>query len=489
MSWTKKIHTLNKSTQHQDQSTNHNNYLFKIICLLGIISVIQGCSYFSSAESTPSVVAIPDEWASATSQPEDLVHPWLDELADPQLNTLVEEAFEHNPSILSLNATTDIAEQQTWLSWSLFWPQVDAGLRASRNKRNNAGGFAVSTGPVNTFGFSMDFIWEIDLWYKLGNELEATEHEKTASDSDLHAAKLSLAANIAKTWFDGIVAIQQVNLAEKTINSFRNALEIIEQGYNRGLYQALDVRLARTNLLNAQGRKQNFLRVQDQTTRILEVLLGRYPSGQFQFPAQLPNANQPLPNSVPSTLLDRRPDIIAAAERFFASDQRMLKARKNMFPTIQISGGGGTSSREAKDVFNPEFIIWNIAGNLTQPLFHGGQLFAERNQAEAQVRLAAANYAQVVLQAFQEVETTMAAEHWLRKQQELLNDETKESREAERLAENDYVTGLADITTLLEAQRRAFDSENNLLDMRKQRLQNRVNLYLALGGPVINIKQ
>ncbi len=462
--------------------------IFNLLAVTYLGLTLSGCSYFTAVDSAPKTISIPLQWSASNTQQQDSVHPWLNQFAEPQLNALIAEAFVQNPSIQGLIAGIDIAEQQTWLSWSAFWPQFDAGLRGSRNKRSSAGGFSVSAKPTNTFGFSLDFIWEIDLWYKLGNELEASEYEKTAAQSDLAAAQLSLAANITKTWFDGVVIVQQVKLADKTINSFSNALEIIEQGYDRGIYQALDVRLARSNLLNAKGRKQNFLQIQDQTTRTLEFFLGRYPSASFEFPEYLPVVTQVLPNSVPATLLARRPDIIAAAQRFFASDQRMLKARKNMLPTIQLSGTGGTSSRKVEDIFNPQLLIWNIAGNLTQPLFHGAQLFAERSQAEARVKQAAASYALVVLQALREVETTMAAEQWLRKQQELLKAESIESREAERLAENNYISGLTDIITLLDAQRRAFDSENNLLDMRRQRLQNRVNLYLALGGPVVNPK-
>ncbi|MCK5830662.1 MAG: efflux transporter outer membrane subunit [Methylococcales bacterium] len=454
--------------------------------LLLISLSLSGCSYFSAVESTPDTVAIPEQWSSSTA-PQDFVHPWLTEFSDPQLSALVKEAFEKNPSIQGLIAGITIAEDQTWLSTSAFWPKINAGLSASRNKRNNATGIAVSSSRSNNVGFSLDFLWEIDLWYKLGNELEATEHEKTASESDLQAAQLSLAANITKVWFDAIVANEQVILTQKTITSFSNALEIIEQGYDRGIYKALDVRLARSNLLSAKGRKENYLKIRDESTRTVEFLLGRYPSASIKIPNQLPTVSQSLPNSVPSTLLDRRPDIIAAAERFFATDQRLLKARKNMLPTIQISGRGGTSTKKLDDIFNPEFLIWNIAGNLAQPLFHGSQLFAERSQAEARVKQAAADYAQVVLQALREVETTMAAEQWLKNQQILLTAEIEESKEAERLAEDDYVAGLTDIITLLEAQQRAFESKNNWLEMKKQRLQNRVNLYLALGGPVLTI--
>jgi len=459
-----------------------------IPCILSVALTLPGCSYFSAVDSAPETVQIPGQWESATTLTPEPVRPWLDEFSAPELNTLVEEALLKNPGIQSLMAGILIAEEQTWLSWSAFWPKINAGLRASRNQRSNAAGFSVSSPRTNNVGFSLDFLWEIDLWYKLGNDLEASEFEKTASVSDLHAAQLSLAANISKTWFDAIVASQQVKLAEKTILSFKNALDIIDRGYDRGLYQALDVRLARSSLLSAKGRKQNFLKIQDESTRILESLLGRYPSASLKLPEQLPTVTQPLPNSVPSSLLERRPDIIAAEQRFFATDQRMLKARKNMFPTIQISGNGGTSTQKLDEIFNPEFLIWNIAGNLTQPLFHGSQLFAERSQAEARVKQAAADYAQVVLTAFQEVETTMAAEKWLQNQQDLLQAETVESNEAERLAEDDYITGLTDIITLLAAQRRAFDSENSLLELRKQRLQNRVNLYLALGGPVLTAK-
>ncbi len=383
--------------------------LMMVSCLVASGFINTGCSYFSPVESAPETIKIPEQWSTSSVKTQQLepVNPWLDEFSAPELNQLVDEALKQNPGIQSLIAGISIAEEQTWLSWSAFWPQINAGLRASRNKRSNAGGFSVSSRRNDNFGFSLDFLWEIDLWYKLGNELEATEHEKTASVSDLHAAELSLAANIAKIWFDAIVAAQQVKLADETINSFNNALEIIEQGYDRGIYQALDVRLARTSLLNARGRKENFLKIQDESIRSLEFFLGRYPSASLQLPDQLPTVTRTLPNSVPSSLLQRRPDIIAAAERFFASDQRMLKARKNMLPTIQLSGSGGTSTQKAEEIFTPESLIWNLAGNLAQPLLHGSQLFAERSQAEARVKKAAADYAQVVLQAFREVETTM----------------------------------------------------------------------------------
>lgn len=449
---------------------------------------LQSCSYFSATDTMPDTVPIPETWSSLPDAEQESVKPWLNDFADPQLTTLVEEALAQNPSIQSLIADVEIADEQTWVTWSGFWPKFDASFKGSRFQRNTAAGFSVATKPRDNFGFNLDFLWEVDLWYRLGNELSAAEHDKTAMVADLQAARLSLAANIAKSWFDVVTAKQQLQLAAQTIVSFSHTLEIVEQGYDRGLYQAVDVRLARTNLLNAQGRKQNFLKLLDETTRSLEAFVGRYPSANLETPNQLPDMDRPLPNSLPAELLQRRPDILAAGERFLASDERLRKARKNMLPTIQLSATGGTSTKKFKDIFNPENLIWNVGGNLLLPLIHGGQLFAERSLAEARVKKAAADYAQVVLQAFKEVETTLAADQWLLNQQVLLQAEVVESKEAQRLAEEEYLTGLTDIVTLLESQRRALSAESNLLDMRKQRLQNRVNLYLALGGPVLESK-
>lgn len=450
---------------------------------------LQSCSYFSATDTLPDTVPIPETWSSLPNAEQQAVKPWLNDFADPALTALVEQALAQNPSIQSLIADVEIADEQTWVTWSGFWPKLDASVKGSRFQRNSAAGFAVAPKPRDNFGFNLDFLWEVDLWYRLGNELSAAEHDKTALVADLQAARLSLAANIAKSWFDVISAKQQLALSEQTIASFNRALEIVEQGYDRGLYQAIDVRLARTNLLNAQGRKQGFLQLVDETTRTLEALVGQYPAASQQTPNRLPDLNQPLPNSVPAELLQRRPDILAAGERFLASDERLRKARKNMLPTIQLTASGGTSTKRMKDIFNPENLIWNIGGNLAQPLIHGGQLFAERSLAEAKVKKAAADYAQVVLQAFREVETTLAAEQWLLNQQQLLSYAVIEAKEAQRLAEEEYLTGLSDIITLLEAQRSALSAESNLLDMRKQRLQNRVNLYLALGGPLFEAKQ
>lgn len=467
------------------KNTTQTTRSFGLVLWVVISSLLlPGCSFFVGTKAASQKFAIPKRWSTHIDSAASPVRPWLDDFNQPQLTEFVQEAFANNPNLLGLAASVEIAQQQTWIAGATRWPQLDAGIRGSRSKRSTTTGFRLSSPRTTNYGFSLDFLWEIDLWNRLGNQQEAAELDQAAAEADLKAAQLSLAANLVKTWFDATTAKQQIELASKTIQSFKNALEIIEQGYDRGLYRALDVRLARTSLLGAISREQVFRRAQDQAIRSLEFFLGRYPAGAVKLPSHLPVITEPIPTSIPAELLERRPDILAASQRFYASDQRFLEAGKNLLPSISITANGGTSTRKLGDLFNPEALIWNIASSLTQPLFHGGSLFAARNQAESSRKLAAAKYTEVLLQAFREVETTLAAEQWFTIQEKTLMEASRESREAERLAEDDYVAGLTDIATLLEAQRRAFDAENGLLDIRNQQLQNRVNLYLALGGPI-----
>ena len=454
-----------------------------LLTVLGLL-LLPGCSLFVGAKAPPQEFVIPQRWSTDIDSTASPLRPWLDNFNQPQLTELIQEAFTKNPNLQALAASMEIARQQTWIAGATRWPQMDAGIRPSRSKRSSTAGFSLSSSRTTNYGFSLDFLWEIDLWNRLGNRQEATELDQAAAEADLKAAQLSLAANLVKTWFEATTAGQQIELARKTIQSFKNALEIIEQGYERGLNRVLDVRLARTNLLGAISREQVFRRTKDQAVRSLEFFLGRYPAGALEVPPRLPVISEPIPVSIPAKLLERRPDIIAASQRFYASDQRFLEAGKNLLPAISLTANGGTSTRKLGDLFNPEALIWNIASSLTQPLFHGGSLLAARDQAKSSRELAAANYTEVLLQAFREVETTMAADQWFTIQEQTLMEASRESREAERLAEDDYVAGLTDIATLLEAQRQAFDAENGLLEIRSQQLQNRVNLYLALGGSV-----
>ena len=461
-----------------------NKFVFIVLC----VSLLSACSAFKERSLAPDFVVVPEEWGQKKTD-KNLPSFWLEEFDQPELRVYLDEAFNKNPTLLSQVAVVRLARQQINTAGSGRWPQFSAGLGSSRNKRSNSSGYSLSSEYSTSYNLSLDFNWEVDLWNRLGNGVKAKVYDAEAAQADFEAARLSLAANIVKTWFGAIEAKQQLHLSKQTVENYKSVLEVVEQGYDYGLYRALDVRLARANMLGAKGRLQTYRIAKDQALRSLEVLLGRYPSASLELPNALPVMKDNVSAGVPATLLRRRPDVIAAVARFKAFDQHYIQAKKNRLPSIRLTGSGGTSISDFKDVLNADFLVWNFASGLVQPLFEGGRLDALRDEAEIRLEQSENLYKQTVLGALQEVEMLLSSTRWLHEQGQALEKTVDEANEAELLAGEDYVSGLSDINTLLQTQRQAFDAKSGLLALKKLQLQNRVNLYLALGGPIVEERE
>jgi outer membrane protein TolC len=240
--------------------------------------------------------------------------------------------------------------------------------------------------------------------------------------------------------------------------------------------------LGKAEVASAKSRLEARHRVLDATRRVLETVLGRYPSAELEVAAELPTMSAAVPAGLPSQLLQRRPDMVSAAIRLEASRSRLKGERKNRLPALRLTGNGGTSTDALQDVLNFNFLIWNIAVGLTQPVFNAGRLKARVALAEAQEDQAIAEFAGAALIAFREVETALKNEEYLKKQEVALRQAVEESQAAEAKALEDYSGGLVEIITLLTAQRRTFQVQSELIAIQSVLLENRVALYLALGG-------
>jgi NodT family efflux transporter outer membrane factor (OMF) lipoprotein len=214
----------------------------------------------------------------------------------------------------------------------------------------------------------------------------------------------------------------------------------------------------------------------------LEILLGRYPAGKLTLGTTLPEPAGAIPAGLPSGLLERRPDLVAARRRLEAADWRVSEARAGLFPRISLTAAGGTSTEELSDLLDSDFKVWNLAANLAQPIFEGGRLRAGVDLSKAQTREALAAYQAAALRAFGEVETALGAErHLARREKELENAATQYGA-ALRLAKMRYDAGLDTFITYLDVQRRSLEVEVQWVSIRRARLDNRVDLHLALSG-------
>ena len=287
---------------------------------------------------------------------------------------------------------------------------------------------------------------------------------------------------MAGAWFAAVEARRQEALALETVTSFESNLTTVEERFRQGLSPALDVRLTRANVASARATHSQRRRQADLAVRQLEVLLGRYPAGSLESDEWLVDLPVDVPAGLPADLLERRPDIRASAQRLVSADASLIESRRALLPAIRLTGSYGRASSELENLLEDPFDVWSLVGNITAPVFQGGRLRANVDRSEARREEALANFRDITLTAFREVESALAGESYLRDQLDAVRSSASESIGAQELAEERYERGLVDIITVLESQRRAFTSRSAVLSVQNQLLQNRIQLYLSLGG-------
>ena len=407
---------------------------------------------------------------------------WLENFGDPVLEGLVEEALTHNYDLQTVAARVRAAQAATAVSGAELWPQIAGNLSGNRAKTSSIGGVPFQGGRFDNFKLSLDLSWEMDLWGRIRDARSASVANWQASEADYRAARLSLAGKIGRAWFNAIEAELQLRLAEKSLESFEANLSILEERFRAGIANALDLRLTRANVAGARDALHAQFRQRDIIVRSLEILLGRYPSAQLELVETLPEAKLPVPAGLPADLLKRRPDIVAAERRFAAAAESLKIAQKDLLPRINLAGSGGTSGEKFDALLDENLKVWQIGGNLSQPVFQGGRLQGRIRQSRAEYEAALAAFREVALRAFREVETALAALSFTAEQKVSLQKAVEEYSEAEKLAWDRYQKGLEDIITVLESQRRAFEAKRRLLSVANLLLQNQVDIHLALGG-------
>ena len=442
-----------------------------------IMTLLLSCQTFDKSHvRAVKIEAMPEKWTGAENSKN--VTAWVKDFKDDQLNDLIHEALKNNWDFQASAARLEEAYALAKIAGAKRLPTLNLESSASR-ARAGSGDIRQHS---NEYGLFARLNWEIDIWGKLKDGKEAAEASFRSQAYTYNSVRLSLASSVSRFWFNAVEAKLQLILAEETEKSFLNTYEIIDERFKRGISEALDVRLAKVDLANArqntQQRKANF----DGAVRSLEVLLGRYPKGEIAVNKTLPEIIENIPLGLPAEMLNRRPDIQAALESLQAANYTVSEKKKELLPGITLSASVGNRAESVEDIFNAEKILWNLAGSLTQPIFQGGEIRARIDQAKAREKIEFVNLMQLVYNAWLEVETASNAEKFLIEKEKQISISVDESQKAFELARDRYSKGLSDIITLLVSQRSEFTGRSRLLDVKLQRLLNRLNLYLALGG-------
>ena len=378
-----------------------------------------------------------------------------------------------------------LGEDVTMTGASLL-PNAKANLAGSKTKRNLIGfNFPNSSTSFTSESFSsgINISWELDLWGKLKNAKMSSSKKFKASLHDFESARLSLNGQVAKVWFNLLENHHQNQLLNKTIDTYSQNLDFINNRFVKGLATALEQKLALASYKSSKAALAKSQRLQTNLSNSLNELIG----GEFNYNLDLnstltlPSLNVPSLPPTPSTVITSRYDVIASMQRIEASGLDLKVARKNLLPSFTISGNPGSRSDNFENLIDQKFSVWDVSGGISQPLFQAGRLRAGIRKAEALQNAAIQNYKAAVLKAFYEIENTLTVDSQFAEEEKNLKEASIALNKAAELSWERYQKGLDGIFNTLETRRRAFDAQSRFLSLKKERILNRINLYIAMG--------
>ncbi len=453
------------------------------VSALAVVTMLSACATDTSEivraearnEGRQSLPSTPISWQMAQYSVGNVNVAWIARIGDETLSNLVEEAQVNNRDLQAAAANVERSQALAKQANAALSPQLNltAGTGGSGNLDGQSGG---------NFNLGLQASWELDIWGKLRDGKQAAYDSLQAAEADYTFSQFSLAAGVARSYFIAIEANRQENLANKIVETVNETQRIVQLQYDNGLANQQDLSLvksdaatARDSLLAAQNGKRDALRA-------LELLLGRYPGADIDIRKTLPNVPAAPGAGVPSELLERRPDLIAAERRIAASINGLNQAKAAKLPTLALSGAFGGSSNELSNLLSPTNLAWQAASSLLVPVIDGGARNAQIDLSTAEQKAAVASYAQAALTAFGEVEGALDSGFVLRQREEALRDSVNGAQKALNVAQLRFDEGETDLIDVLTIQQRLFGAEANLIAIERAQLDQFVALNLALGG-------
>jgi len=423
----------------------------------------------------PNDSSIPSSWQAETDGGP-VADDWLESFDDSTLVALVAEAMAHNLDLRQAAENVRVAQQTLIVVGSRLKPQVDAVLGGRATWVD--GKDDISTEGIAAGGVS----WEIDVWGRLRSRRAAAEAGYEATALDYAFARESLAATVAKGWYLATEARQLVALGEKSVEIYEGMLELVEIRRKGGKDSDLDLADTRAKLLTAQADLVGARQTYEEARRVLEVLLGRYPAAEVEVAEIYPPLPPPVATGVPLSMLERRPDLVAAEREVLAAFRRQEAARLALLPDFSFSLAGGRLGDQILSVLGLAPWLASAAIGATIPVFDGGSRGAKVEIATAQEAQAVARYGAIALTAFREVENAIANEQFLAERL-AWEEEALESRiEAVRIATVQYNSGRRDLLWVTALQTAQIATEISVIQLRTSQRVNRIQLHLGLGG-------
>lgn len=449
---------------------------------------------------------IPGEW-SVSHKGGSVVPNWIHTFGDPELTRIVQDAVARNPDLAAAAANVEASRAAVRVAAASLYPRAGLkllGERQGSELRGSLGegidpttlgslgiessGGSESTRSVDSssqrwvYGVGIGAAWEADVWGRVRSKKAAAKADSAALEADYEFARQSLAAAVARAYFSAIEAAQQEANAQETLNLYLDYSKLTEDRKKQGHSSDFELSQIKSRTAGAKDALYAAQAARAQAIRAIEVVTSNYPAGKLSVRRSFPRQPGAVPTGLPSQILERRPDLIAAERRFAASFHRVKEAQTARLPRFAISAAGGLGSAQLDSVGVLESVTWSLASGVTQPIFFGGELKAAQDIRTAEQKAAVASYHSVALHAFEDVEAALAGDYYLRKREGALSEMVESSADSIKFGRIQLDQGVTDMFTILRLAGENLAAKIELTQIRASRLRERVNLHLSLGG-------
>ena len=412
---------------------------------------------------------------------------WWLAFQDAKLSRLMDRALAGNPSLAAAFAHVREARAIAGIAAADRSPQLNGNVGVARDKYSPATAFlpdGSKIAPATLYQANLTASYEVDLFGRVRSNVAATRLDEAGVEADYRSVLLSLQADVAQTYFQLRETDAEIATLDETVHLREETVHLTQRRYDLGDVGLFDLSRANTELSIARAEATSLHRQRALDEHALATLLGE-PASTFSFDADGLCAEELLPDvppGLPTTLLERRPDIASAQRSMEAANQRIDVARSAMFPALVLNADGGGEGTNFADVFKYANAAWLVGALVSGPIFDGGRNRANVRRSEAVLDESVASYRQHVLSAFAEVEDNLAGLRILKNQADEIDQAVQSAERSADLAQKLYKAGRSSYLELLDAQRALTAVQRSQVQLRGSRAVTTVALIRALGG-------
>nr|WP_318381759.1 efflux transporter outer membrane subunit [uncultured Enterobacter sp.] len=447
--------------------------------LLAVALALAGCQSVDVAPATPTLT-IPAQWREAIGPQSPVEGVWWRNFHDGQLNQYVDVALRQNSDVLIARERINEYQARVYASEGSLFPTLDAGISGTRARSQSS-----ATGlPVHgtLYKGSLTASYDVDLWGANRSTSDAAQASLDAQKAAAAAADLTVASSVASGYITLLSLDEQLRVTQSTLKAREEAYTLAKRQFETGYSSRLELMQSDSELRATRAQIPQLQHQISQQENALSLLIGENPGAVARAESFEKLTPLRLPSQLPSTLMNRRPDIAQATQQLIAADATLASSKAQLLPSLNLTAGGSYQDDTLPGLLDNPLRLWNVGGSILAPLLNRQALNAQVDVSMSQRNQALYSYEKTVRNAFKEVNDSLDAINRLQEQLSELQEQATVAQETLRIAQNRYRNGYSSYLDELDAQRTLFSTQLNVVQVKNNLLLAQIDLYKALGG-------